>query len=124
MELAKVSPDAWARRLVEVLAKWRCEIDLAPMRTEEDEEFMQATSAAFEAMKERYRREGLSQGLSQGIRAVEHLYERRIGRALTEVEQGVLRVRIERLGPDRLADVALDFEPDAIVQWLASPDAR
>ncbi len=36
----------------------------------------------------------------------------------------MLRVRIERLGPDRLADVALDFEPDAIVQWLASPDAR
>jgi hypothetical protein len=49
---------------------------------------------------------------------------RRAGRPLTEAEQATLLTRFDRVGPDRLGDVVLDFTPAELAAWLADPDAR
>jgi hypothetical protein len=36
----------------------------------------------------------------------------------------VLHDRLQRLGPDRLGDVVLDFGPQDLAAWLADPGAR
>jgi hypothetical protein len=68
--------------------------------------------------------EALKKGRDQGIlRQLVHLFERRLGRSLTEAEHQMLHDRLARVGPDRLDDVVLDLAPDALAAWLADPTA-
>jgi hypothetical protein len=59
----------------------------------------------------------------KGLQPLVHLFERRLGRPLTEAEHATLRERLGKLGGDRLGDVVLDFTADALGVWLADPDA-
>jgi hypothetical protein len=54
----------------------------------------------------------------------ERLYERRLGRALSEGERTALRDRWARLGAERLEDVLLDSSAEVLAAWLADPAAR
>jgi hypothetical protein len=54
---------------------------------------------------------------------VQHQCERRLGRPLTEAEHDVVTRRYESVGPDRLGDVVLDLEPEALDRWRNDPDA-
>ena len=67
--------------------------------------------------------QGLGKGLEKGLGPLAHLFERRLGRALTAVERGVLVRRLDALGPERLGDLVVDFPPEALAAWLAAPDA-
>jgi hypothetical protein len=67
---------------------------------------------------------GLEQGLERGLAPLLRLFSRRLGRPLDEDERGELRRRLEVLGPERLGDVVLDLDSDALGRWLADPDAR
>ncbi len=51
-------------------------------------------------------------------------FKKRLGRDLTTLERGVLVARLQRLGADRLSDVVLDTQGEALALWLADPDAR
>ncbi len=74
------------------------------------------------------RQEGLKKGLKEGRQEGRQLLlrqvSRRFGRPLTEAEQATLLTRFDRVGPDRLGDVVLDFTPAELAAWLADPDAR
>jgi hypothetical protein len=67
---------------------------------------------------------GHEQGIEKGLQALAHLFERRIGRPLTEEEHHAVHERLLKLGPDRLGDVVLDLDTKALVTWLADPNAR
>jgi hypothetical protein len=69
------------------------------------------------------RKEGMAEGRKEGLAPLFHVYERRLGRRLTDDEQRTLSERLTTLGGDRLGDVVLDLAPDALAAWLADPGA-
>lgn len=82
-----------------------------------------STRSEARAFIERVRNEGLAKGLNEGLRPLVRLFERRLGRALSEAERGVLASRLDVVGPERLGDVVLDLDSAALAAWLASPTA-
>jgi hypothetical protein len=78
---------------------------------------------SLDALRAEARRGGRKEGLDAGLRPLEHLFSRRLGRALSAAEHGELLRRLGTLGPARLGDVVLDLTPDALAAWLADPDA-
>jgi hypothetical protein len=66
---------------------------------------------------------GIERGIEKGLMPLLHLFERRLGRALTPEEHHGLRERFDRLGSTRLGDVVLDLSAEALAAWLADPDA-
>jgi flagellar biosynthesis/type III secretory pathway protein FliH len=66
---------------------------------------------------------GLERGLAEGLRPLVRLFERRLGRVLTDAERGALASRLDVVGPERLGDVVLDLDSAALAAWLASPTA-
>jgi hypothetical protein len=66
---------------------------------------------------------GLERGLAEGLRPLVRLFERRLGRAVTDAERGALASRLDVVGPERLGDVVLDLDSAALAAWLASPTA-
>jgi hypothetical protein len=70
------------------------------------------------------RQEGLKKGLKEGRQLLLRQVSRRLGRPLTVAEEATLLSRFDRVGPDRLGDVVLDFTPAELAAWLADPDAR
>ena len=67
--------------------------------------------------------EVVEEGRRQGVRLLEHQFERRLSRKLNGSEQAVLRERLAALGADRLGDVVLDLDAAALSAWLADPAA-
>jgi hypothetical protein len=51
------------------------------------------------------------------------LYERRLGRTMTDEERAVLVRRLEKLGTGRLLDLPFSLSADALAAWLADPTA-
>jgi hypothetical protein len=66
---------------------------------------------------------GIAEGRSVGLRPLVRLVELRLGRPLAAPEQENLSAQLDRVGPDRLGEVALSLAPDALAAWLADPDA-
>jgi hypothetical protein len=56
-------------------------------------------------------------------RTIARLFEKRLGRPLTEEQQGTLFRRLGTLGYDRLADVRDDLSAEALAAWLDQTDA-
>ncbi len=113
--------DAWERRLIEILVRWRTEIPRDPReRTPEEEDFMATTNTAFEELRaawisrgiEMGLHEGIEKGIEKGIAPLARLFSRKLGRPL------------DSLGADRLGDVALDLDGPSLATWLADPNAR
>lgn len=65
-----------------------------------------------------------AEGLQRGLRPVQHQFERKLKRPLTEPEQASLAARLDTLGPDRLGDVVLDLSDAQLGEWLADPNAK
>ena len=87
------------------------------------DEVQQALQLA-EEREERGLKRGIEQGVELGLRPLVRQFERRLGRALTDAERDVLRARLTTLGAERLGDVALDGDAEALVAWLDDPSAR
>lgn len=69
------------------------------------------------------RAEGKAEGIAKVFDAVERMCERRLARPLRADESATLLARIDTLGAERIGDVLLDLEPDALARWIAAPDA-
>jgi hypothetical protein len=52
------------------------------------------------------------------------LLAKRLGRPLSDAEHAVLTERLDRLGEDRIFDLVLTHDGEALAAWLADPDAR
>jgi flagellar biosynthesis/type III secretory pathway protein FliH len=68
--------------------------------------------------------EGLQRGMERGVAAIERLFQRRLGRALTAAEHDELLRRVDTLGAERIGDVVLDLATNELAAWLADPAAR
>jgi hypothetical protein len=68
--------------------------------------------------------EVLERGRQEGLQPLRHLFERRLGRRMDAAEQAVLQQRLATLGADRLGDVVLDLDANALATWLKDPSAR
>jgi hypothetical protein len=64
------------------------------------------------------RKEGRDQGVEQTLRS---LFERRLGRALTTEEQGLLSRLIREQGAEQAEVALLKLEGDALLGWLLTP---
>ncbi len=134
-ELSALPPDAPERVLA---ARWiaRFHLQRQTHPTSIDPEVAMQFQQIYEAMMqqqldkgiekgiEKGREQGIAQGIEKGIAPLVRLCVRRLGRALTPGEEVALAARLERVGPDRLADVVLDSAPAELAAWLADPDAR
>ena len=73
---------------------------------------------------EALRQEGRGEGLKEGLAPLLRLFQRRLGRALSESERAAVALHLDRVGPDRLGDVVLDLAPAELAAWVADSDAR
>ena len=78
-------------------------------------------SRGYRKWKKKVRAEGRTEGRTEGLL---RLYERRLGRDLTEPEHATLRARLETLGADRFIDAVLGLEGTQLARWLADPEAK
>lgn len=122
-ELVALPPGAWARRVAgPVLARLRFAVQAAKLEGESmsDEEaaLMATGEQLYHEWEQRTREQGLAQGREQ---VLSRLFARRLGRALGEAEAQVLHARLASLGAERLSDVVLELEGDALAGWLNDP---
>ncbi|WP_148313262.1 hypothetical protein [Sorangium cellulosum] len=69
--------------------------------------------------------EGKRLGLDEGKRlALARLFEKRLGRAMTDDERSTLAERLARLGEERLDEVVLTLDGETLAAWLANPEGR
>jgi hypothetical protein len=68
-------------------------------------------------------KKGIEKGIEKGLKPLLHLFERKLGRPLTNEENHLLRDRFGRLGPERVGDVVLDLSSEALGAWLSDPAA-
>jgi hypothetical protein len=85
-----------------------------------DEKGITFTSTLYRRGHDDGAREGLKEGLKEGLGAVVHMFERKLGRALTAQEREVIYLRAETQGTVRLGDIALDLDGPALAAWLAT----
>ncbi|WP_437968287.1 hypothetical protein WMF04_02855 [Sorangium sp. So ce260] len=64
-------------------------------------------------------------GLDEGKRlALARLFEKRLGRGMTDDERSTLAERLARLGEERLDEVVLTLDSETLAAWLANPEGR
>lgn len=69
--------------------------------------------------------EGKQLGLDEGKRlALARLFEKRLGRRMTDDERSTLAERLARLGEERLDEVVLTLDGETLAAWLANPEGR
>ncbi|WP_437938508.1 hypothetical protein [Sorangium sp. So ce341] len=72
-----------------------------------------------------YQAEQRQLGLDEGKRlALARLFEKRLGRAMTDDERSTLAERLARLGEERLDEVVLTLDGETLAAWLANPEGR
>jgi hypothetical protein len=121
-------PASWVLRMLEIVpmppsVQEEFERYLAPV-PRDDPEIRERSRNLMQMMLKHHpevRDELIEKGIEKGIQPLVHLFERRLGRALTAEEHLAMRQRFERIGPDRLGDVVLDFSSEALAAWLADP---
>jgi hypothetical protein len=74
--------------------------------------------ASLDAVREEGKAEGLRDGRSDGLRPLERLIARKLGRALTAEEHATLLARLTTLGADAVGDAVHDHGGDALAAWL------
>lgn len=109
-------------RLFEVVVQ---DLLLAPGEGAASQENVMVDTTEARALIKRVWNAGHTQGISRGEqRALTRQFEHRLARPLSAEEHSTLAARFESVGPERLGDLVLDLDGDALAAWLADPDAR
>jgi hypothetical protein len=66
---------------------------------------------------------GIERGIAKGIAPLLSLIARKLRRPLADADRRAVATRLDLVGPERLADVVLDLDGDALAAWLADPNA-
>jgi hypothetical protein len=79
----------------------------------------------YQAEQQLLRDDARQRGLDEGKQlALARLFEKRLGRVMTDEERGTLADRFVRLGEDRLDEVVLTLASETLAAWLADPEGR
>jgi hypothetical protein len=129
-ELVALPEGAWERAIAEPwLVRLRFEVPTeTSARSVEEEELIVEIQKWYAELKQEIRQEGKLEGELEGElkgRVATHagLVAKRLGRPLSEAEHAVLAERLDRLGEDRIFDLVLTHDGDALAAWLADPAA-
>lgn len=68
--------------------------------------------------------EGREAGRGEGLAPLLYLFERRLGRSLTDGERRRIASRLTKQGPEKLGSVVLDLSPEQLEAWLAPRKLR
>lgn len=76
--------------------------------------------------------QGITQGITQGIAQertrslslLQRIFERRLGRTLTDKERQRIHKRIDKDGPDAIGDIIVDLSSEQLAVWLAPRSKR
>lgn len=121
-ELASLPADTWERRLVEVLLRWRGEIEaLRAREARENAEVPTDMGTLWEQIRTELTRDAVALGRAE---VLARQFERRLRRSLTTTERDTLRERLATLGDERLSDLVLEHDGPWLASWLAAPDGR
>ena len=122
-ELVALPEGTWERTIAQ---PWliRCRIEVAAETSErsvEEEELIVEIQKFYEEITQQMELRGEVKG-----RVATHagLLAKRLGRPLSDVEHAVLAERLDRLGEDRIFDLVLTHDGDALGAWLADPSGR
>jgi hypothetical protein len=125
-ELVALPEGAWERTIAEPwLVRLRFEVPTDPSaRSIEEEELIVEIQKWYEELKQGIRQEAKLEGKQEGrVDTHARAFAKRLGRPLSEAEHAVLAERLDRLGEDRLFDLFLTQDGDALAAWLADPSA-
>ena len=126
-ELVALPEGAWERTIAEPwLVRLRFEVPTeSSARSVEEEELIVEIQKRYEELKQGIRQAGKLEGKQEG-RVATHarVFAKRLGRPLSDAEHAILAERLDRLGEDRLVDLFLTHDGDALAAWLADPTAR
>jgi hypothetical protein len=86
--------------------------------------FPEAANDLCQQAAEKATEKAIEKGVEKALGPLEHLFARRLGRALSPGEHATLIRRLDTHGPGRLGDVVLDLDPGALERWLTDPAAR
>ena len=119
--------------LWQLIERWRIFYEQQPPEAlpPDELEFLMHAGMTWEELRQQWREEGRdegrdegrNEGLEKGLTALAHLYQRRLGRPLTDAERDALRERLLTLGPDEVGDAVLDKDADELEVWLRGDDA-
>ena len=127
-------PDDAPERILALphLVQLRIEPASTEHRTMNRKQFLKATDGLAREYEQMIEARGVKRGIEQGIeRGIERgiapllgQIARKLHRPLTDADRRAITARLDLVGPDRLGEVVLDFNSDALAAWLADPDAR
>ncbi|MEZ4409617.1 MAG: hypothetical protein R3A52_24565 [Polyangiales bacterium] len=126
VEDLRALPDgAWERRvltpLLELLRQELPRMGVGVYTPEEDAmRYAEAQRIYEEKLRER-EEQGRVEGRVEGLTPLARLFERKLGRALTDAERASLAGRFDTVGPARLGDVAFELDGTALDAWLNDP---
>lgn len=68
--------------------------------------------------------QGMEKGLKKGLAPFVHVFERRLGRTMTEGERRRIAKRMGKDGPEQLGNVVIDMSTEQLAAWLAPRKAK
>ncbi|WP_437307492.1 hypothetical protein [Sorangium sp. So ce388] len=128
-DLMALPEDAWERSVaLPLLVHFGYEIPGQLPEDVEDDVIMEIQEW-FKSYQAEQRQLGLDEGkrlgLDEGRRlALARLFEKRLGRTMTDDERSTLAERLAQLGEERMDEVVLTLDGDTLAAWLANPEGR
>ncbi|WP_437677374.1 hypothetical protein [Sorangium sp. So ce131] len=129
LDLMALPEDAWERSIaLPLLVHFGYELPGQLPEDAEDDVIMEIQEW-FKTYQAEQRQLGLDEGkrlgLDEGKRlALARLFEKRLGRAMTNDERSTMAERLARLGEERLDEVVLTLDGETLAAWLSNPEAR
>jgi hypothetical protein len=128
MEDLKALPDdALERRVVQPwLVRLKLDLEAADptMLSPEDKEIAMDVQEWFKEYEGNLAKRFKAEGLAEGLRPLVRLFERRLGRGLTEAERSRLTERIQEQGAEQVGDLVLDLSAEDLATWLAAANGH
>jgi hypothetical protein len=125
-DLMALPKGTWERTIaVPWLVRLKFEVPTeASERSVEEEELIVEIQKWYEELRQEIRQEGKLEGKLEGRDAtLARILTKRLGRPLSDTEHAVVAERIDQVGEDRIVDLCLTRDGEALAAWLADPAA-
>jgi hypothetical protein len=126
-DLKRLPEDAYERGVAQPwLVRLKLDLEAAgpTMLSPDDKETAMDVQEWFKQYEGDLIQRSKAEGRTEGLQPLAHLFERRLGRALTSGERAMLVERLLEQGAERVGDVVLDLPPDELATWLSTPNGH